>query len=644
MANVTQTEIVASAEVERQEAADHVALGRWYFIDSEDDDGKVRKWFCCVVRIGSNYAKLESPDRREMRLHVDNWHELEPCDHAQKYLTGKIDHYKKRVQKLIGKANDIAKRLGVSEQLALTRDVAAEPQTALATFSGLADTKQYERALVKAKDKQLPAIFSQIRDANESLAEWMKGEMLPQKATVETLQGSIEAIEARIFNVSLYAGLTEDVTQIVDGKPAKFLDRLHLMQRRLYMDEECLLKYECGGMEFKNIKEFDAWLARPDNLNRVLPFPRCAVAFRVRRKTKEREVTSGPPLAAAVRMWLEESDERTYLYLRNGEQLSRMDCDLDFGEMTFPNRDLLNLTEPMMFKMFVSRVDNMITRREWEDRRAAKAAQLRASRKWQRENPDKDWYDNPHGDRDIHLKDYEPFDPSSVYFDDVTKHVTEQVDKYNRIALIVQGLFDRSPVLHPHPPVQLWDVGGFDRAVELVYDASEILAAGEAPDFEAYRARLNASLEVGSVAVGQDDAWEVREGERESTRMDNDWRTKTYYRPKRYRPHGDPGPGILAIVSAWQPRARKATFRWLRERRARLYRRSRYGDDDSPVSCTIRVPAAELLNVSAYKPGDFIQFFEDPRTRAQYLRWAPLLLAAEEYHAGNLKPGDEEEE
>ena len=35
------------------------------------------------------------------------------------------------------------------------------------------------------------------------------------------------------------------------------------------------------------------------------------------------------------------------------------------------------------------------------------------------------------------------------------------------------------------------------------------------------------------------------------------------------------------------------------------------------------------------KPGDFKQFFADPRTRADYLEWAAYLLEAEEYHAGN---------
>ena len=52
---------------------------------------------------------------------------------------------------------------------------------------------------------------------------------------------------------------------------------------------------------------------------------------------------------------------------------------------------------------------------------------------------------------------------------------------------------------------------------------------------------------------------------------------------------------------------------------------------------TIKVSVETLFNVSAYQPGDFRWFFEDPRTRAQYLKWAPTLLTAEEYHAGNRK-------
>lgn len=63
--------------------------------------------------------------------------------------------------------------------------------------------------------------------------------------------------------------------------------------------------------------------------------------------------------------------------------------------------------------------------------------------------------------------------------------------------------------------------------------------------------------------------------------------------------------------------------------------RDSWRDDAERIACSITVPTSKLLNVSAYKPGDFKQFFNDPRTRAEYLQWAPMLLTAEEYCAGN---------
>lgn len=44
------------------------------------------------------------------------------------------------------------------------------------------------------------------------------------------------------------------------------------------------------------------------------------------------------------------------------------------------------------------------------------------------------------------------------------------------------------------------------------------------------------------------------------------------------------------------------------------------------------LPRDQLLNVSGYKPGDYLQFFRDHRTRQEYLKWAFLLLTAEDYY------------
>ena len=59
--------------------------------------------------------------------------------------------------------------------------------------------------------------------------------------------------------------------------------------------------------------------------------------------------------------------------------------------------------------------------------------------------------------------------------------------------------------------------------------------------------------------------------------------------------------------------------------------------DSSQIQTKIVVNVDTLFNVSAYKPGDFKQFYSDPRTRAEYLQWAPLLLTAENWHAKQRK-------
>jgi hypothetical protein len=43
------------------------------------------------------------------------------------------------------------------------------------------------------------------------------------------------------------------------------------------------------------------------------------------------------------------------------------------------------------------------------------------------------------------------------------------------------------------------------------------------------------------------------------------------------------------------------------------------------------------MNVSAYTPGDYRMFYDDPRTRTKYAEWAPFCLAAEDYAAGKVK-------
>jgi head-tail adaptor len=628
-------------ETHKLDTEDHPedpAVGKWYWHVTTSDDApkKSRKDLWCITHLGSNYAEITHAFGGSTRVHLDNF--AAECTYepnAANIIQQRIEEQRQKVTALMGEVRDITQRLGVGAR------VLPEGETqALAIRGNHIDT--YKTSLVKAKEKTLPELFEQIAKANKRMGKWMKATMIVLQAEAEGMQENIGLIENRIFNIELYAGLAETVTQVSDGEPAAMHEKIRLMQRRHYMDEECLANYTAGGMDFENIGAFHRWLAKPVNRDRVLPFPRCVVAFRVRRKDKERE--PGFTIADLIRIYdARNADKSTYLYLRNGEQVYCLETKIDFEEELFPDLDQRQLSGKLWAKRFVD-FEKLITDDQYqgmvEDNKKIKKenARIEAERekkfKAAKTEEEKEKY-HPfwsHGRRNLHdLSRYVAFTPETVYYDDILAFVKSQVDKHNRLVLVLQGLLDRSPVFHPHPPWSLWKPEGFDAALELKYDVTNALVAGEKPDFEAYRAACNAEITIGTVVTGQQDLWEKHEAEKECARIDANWREARHaYRPKRFKPDGNPGPGILARVVRISKAKYTVSFEWQRSRK-RDYWRAEEGDT---LSATFTVAADQVFNVEAYKPGDYKQFYADPRTREEYIKWAPLLLVAEDFHAG----------
>lgn len=235
---------------------------------------------------------------------------------------------------------------------------------------------------------------------------------------------------------------------------------------------------------------------------------------------------------------------------------------------------------------------------------------------WERLNP----YSNyPSYD----LDEYQPLDYSNVYFNEAMEDIKDKMDLANRMALIIQGILDRSKVFYPHAPAKTWEPDNFNALISLVYDASMTLLYGEAPDITEYIRKCNALAGPDSVFYGQRDAWKRREAEKENERN----RYKDSYNPKEfYEPWNDPGPVVVSPPQKWMPRAKKAKFDC---------KRSDFSGKMTHASITCELDT--LFNVSAYKPGDFKQFYRAPRTRQEYLKWAPMLLSAEKYYAEKLK-------
>lgn len=625
------------AKIEDSDQA--VSVGQWYWIAEEK-----KPWFACVTHVGSNYVHMEDARGYHNRIHADEFegtakYEPEP----DRVIAERVAACKASVVALMGEIKAVTASLAIAPSLALGGGVAAMETQALALRNqGEQDMKSYGSALEKAKAETLPALFEKVRKKNEEMATWMSAQILPMKAQAEGLTGIIDKIKDRIFSVSLYAGLSEDVEQIQDGDPASLTTKIHLFQRRLYMDEECLAHYEAGGMEFKDLKKFEAWLLRPDNLARTLPFPRCVVAFRVRHFDKRREIVNPIDMFSIVGKI--QADQLTFLYIRNGQQVFRMATKIEFGSNLFPDLERSGLTgklwgTPRESPDIVTDAQRKGALEEYnrdlkkyQVQKAAYEAALKTpealAKAKQRglKKPDGGCVNVPWPYAPRAPVDLVPFDRDTVYFDDMKEKIEGSMKEHNRIALVLQGLLDRSPVFHPHPPWQIWTQAGFESAFELIHDDTRGLTPGEKPDFEAYRQRLNKTLKAGSITVGQQTVWMKAEADKEAERRRRDHRHHgEHFTREYYQPYGNPGPGTLARIETLT-RTGRCTWSWLRERTKEKARTN--------FSCGSK----HILNVDAYKPGDFKQFFADPRTRAEYLKWAPMLIAAEDYHAGKGKP------
>lgn len=652
---------------------DRPEIGSWWWVtdpgtgDESDDksgyDRPGRQWLACVIEAGSNYAKVEGV-RLQARVGLDEFPgrcRAEPDPRA--FIDAQIDRHRGQVRRLMDKIRKLCHQLGVPVRQALA---AAEPaSTALAVVHGVDDVRKYRGALVRAKDKTLPELFAQVKAQHEQMAIWMRAELIPVQAELSAAKEVTEVISGKIHTVELYAGLQEEMACVREGAPAALDARVHLMQRMHFMDEECLARYEAGGMDFKDVKAFDAWLARDGNFGRILPHERCVVAFRIRRHDKD---YGG--LNPFISFRFHEKNKWTFLYIRNGGQLHRMSTSIEFSEGLFPRREDEDLLGDQELWIRGNGVDldrhgGIITRRHRDamidHHRAQRSHAAQKLWQWHRAGkpeghwlctavsedfdyhkevgaqyaqtgkPDCGWYVR----RRCEADSYERLTPENLYHDDAMRRIRAAALEHNRIAVVVQGLLDRSTCLHPHPPWRIWTPEGFAAGVELVYDVSRAIVPGPVLDFEAYRRQLNRSLRPGCHAIGQRRVWNEEMEERYG---DKAWRHEGR--------HGR-GPSQIDRVCA-QKRDGSCEFRWTRERvKAKWtsegarpgYLRPTYPEIPVRWWC----PAEPLTCVDAYTPGDFRLFYDDPRTRENYLRWAPILLACEDWHARRRLAPDEGE-
>lgn len=509
---------------------------------------------------------------------------------------------------------------------------------ALRTMSTMVDPRVVRAGLEEARNETIPELYRDLGYWTERLSAVTRLQLTMASSRLSPMSMLVQQLDTRLFTIELYAGFTESIYHFRRGVPAGIHDKIHVFQRKLFMDEECLLDYDAGGMSFENLDQYFEWMSKPGNMERILPFRKSVVAMQVRRHRKDRD--AGNLLDAFINIQREIDDKSTYLFIRNGENLYCLRTAIEFGERLFPDMLAFNPGQPTIIVVKCGRIETLIPRREYEAQRDLYEGYQKELEAWSEERDARKSSGLTYAEdlvypvRKHHLDfssfvTYEPFDESSVYFDDAQKLRREQMDSFNRFTLILQGLLDRSDVLAPHSGVRLWDAGSFASNVEPILE-DRALYHGVAPDFEAFRSRLNACATEGDMFVGQQVLWEMAQAEKENARQRSDYRIRSSTQWRRFRPHNNPGPGRIAPGKlSGKGESRKVRFEWMRGKANGYY----YTDTEFDILSSTSMPLSSLLNVSAYQPGDYRQFFQDQRTRHKYLQWAPLLLAAEDWHA-----------
>ena len=572
-------------------ADDRPKLGEWYWVMCDDWEhptswcngratgGKGKKQverLLCVSHIASNhvqfseasigggkdYEYVRNGDLAKLTRRETGWQAI-----IQLRIADKQDELQKAVHAL----TDLFTRADLGE--------ATASQSMLPALTRQSP-EQTKAALIHLKEKACPAAEKNVEYITKEIVALHTNLCLPMHAQKDALDKKVSMIDRRLFALELYAGIGEQIVTIRKGEPAPAETPIAVRQMLRFMDEETLIDYDTGGMDFKKLDEFDKWVAKDANLNRICPEPRCVVAMQIRRHEKDYGLPTDLCHAIEQINW-HNANKWTYLLIRNGSQVYRLFVEIDFRPRLLPFRDEFH-------KPFT----------KTERRSNFGRVPFGQTKDWEEiiKITPQDW-------------DYD---------DHVNKRLTKLYE-YNRVMFLIQGLLDRSKVFAPHPPINLGNESDLDRYFKPVFDEELGLPSANPPRWEFYRDTLNAKLAKGKFA------WCI-EGEENKTY------SRDSHRPKRGY-NANSRPTICEVYSISKDR-KTVEFRWPWGMRWGKEHGDwgRFGEWPVNRMCRQRVPIEKVFNVTDYQRGDYKKFLCDAYLKGAYLTWAPPLLAAERFH------------
>jgi hypothetical protein len=564
---------------------ERVCIGDWHWVTSTEEEWNGEEQvevesreLMCVDHIASNHVQF----RRERghgydqeRIHFDDFAECcEEEPNWREHLNEQMAEIQAQMKEIMSKMIEEGRSLYLLPQEgAQDKSESKEEQESLLPAKVMVSPRKHQKDLIEFK-KNMPALQKEIEELAEEFAVTAKQMALPDLVNLQHVKKALSIVEDRIFTLELYCGLQETVEQIKDGEPAEITEPVRLMQQLLYMDEECLFDYDDGGMDYSQLSDFDKWVVKPENLERLAPHKRCVVGFRVRRHRKDRgEVSS---IAEAwVRFREEMADLETYLLIRNGEKVYRIASPVDFSPRLVPKRD--ELGEDQFLKI---------------DR-------------WHRE------------------KEPEKIGPDHLDYDKHVAKLDRDIKHYNRVIILLQGMFDRSKIFWPHPGVKLTRDDHMEKWVKCVRDEEDGLP-NNSVTWEEYRDQMNKTVRKGKKVWSKwyPDSYGRYHWSSSSDRVQySQVEMEVIQRPR-----------VCEVVSVKKDKS-EVRIKWVIDKYVygRWDRSGCWVDGhDKKQSRYLWVPTEHVFNLSDYTLGDYKMFLCDRTLQGNYLEWASQLLHAED--------------
>jgi len=380
------------------------------------------------------------------------------------------------------------------------------------------------------------------------------------RAKAAEMSKMLSKVEKAIWTINLYLGKNEEIVQINSGEPASTSEPITIRQKVLFMDEECALNPRKDGLDVENIEQFDSWLLEDaTNLQQVLPEQKGIVALHIKRHdNKKYDPFDNRKIA---------NTEWTYFLIRNGENLYRVYIDIVVGSTILPNSS------------------------EYDE-------YFEIGNTLERHRPGTDKY----------MKAMEKAEKAQQH--------------YMRVALVLQGLMDRTEIFKPMP-VERIDISNPKDSIEYmryIYDDDKVLGDGR-PKFKEWQREINKQIDVGHRIIGVFDY--------------NASLRKSDYRESRIYPENAcyPDSNVLYTIESVKPctaEKNKYVFRYARTDDL-VYRR--YGRSHVPTvraCCYIYRSDTFIIDFDAITEEEIVYYLNSRLSRTEYREMIPILKTCAE--------------